>query len=57
MHKDYDMACRHCEVSMYINNNGRLDNLLVRFSKTFLNLAQPLKLTQSLNIGLNWDKN
>ena len=34
-----------------------LVNLLVRFSKTFLNLARHLKLTQSLNVKLNWDTN
>ena len=34
-----------------------LDNLLVRFSKMFLNPARHLKLTQSLNVGLNWDTN
>ena len=34
-----------------------LDNLLVRFSKTSLNLARHLKSTQSLNVGLNWGTN
>ena len=37
--------------------NILFDNLLVRFSKTCLNLVRHLKLTQSLNIGLNWDTN
>ena len=34
-----------------------LVNLLVRFSKTFLNIARHLKLTQSLNVELNWETN
>ena len=34
-----------------------LANLSVKFSKMFLNLARYLKLTQSLNIGLHWDRN
>ena len=34
-----------------------LDNLSVKLSKTFLNPARHLYLTQSLNIGLHWDTN